>query len=83
MEAGQQESHMRNIIQTLERNVKEVRYGTVGVEIHIHDGRIVKAVFNTANVTVQRLTKNTNEANNRSGDFLEQGEVTLRKKDSV
>lgn len=46
---------MREIIRTLERNAGEVRYGTVGVEIHIHDGRIVKAVFNTAKTTVQRF----------------------------
>jgi hypothetical protein len=45
---------MREVIQTLERNAKDVRYGTVGVELHIHDGRVVKAVFNTAKVTVER-----------------------------
>jgi hypothetical protein len=45
---------MREIALQLEQNVRKVRYGTVSVELHIHDGRIVKAIYTTAKTMVER-----------------------------
>jgi len=51
---------MQEIINTLERNVKEVRYGTVSVELRIHDGKIVKTVYTTAQTKVEHFKEDTN-----------------------
>jgi hypothetical protein len=45
---------MREIAETLERNAQEVRYGSVAVELRIHDGRVVKAVYKTAKTNIER-----------------------------
>ena len=55
---------MQEVINTLERNAKEVRYGTVSVEVSIHDGRIVKTVYRTATTQVKREIKE--ESSDRS-----------------
>ena len=49
---------MREIVETLERNVKEVRFGEVSVELRIHDGRIVKAVYKTTKTQIERKEEN-------------------------
>jgi hypothetical protein len=38
---------MNEIVRELELNAQKVRYGSVSVEIHIHDGRVVKTVYST------------------------------------
>jgi hypothetical protein len=38
---------MNEVVQELELNAKKVRFGTVSVELHIHDGRVVKTVYST------------------------------------
>jgi hypothetical protein len=38
----------------LERNAQEVRYGSVGVELRIHDGRVVKAIYKTAKTNITK-----------------------------
>jgi hypothetical protein len=53
---------MQEIVEKLERNIKEVRFGTVGVELRIHDGKIVKTVYRTAQTKVE-YTKQTEETN--------------------
>jgi hypothetical protein len=45
---------MREITEALERNAQEVRYGSVGVELRIHDGRVVKAIYKTAKTNIER-----------------------------
>ena len=45
----------------MERNAKEVRYGTVGVELRIHDGRIVNTVYKTSITEVKRGEARKNE----------------------
>jgi hypothetical protein len=45
---------MREITEKLERNAQEVRYGSVGVELRIHDGRVVKAIYKTAKTSIER-----------------------------
>ena len=52
---------MLEIVKTLERNAKEVRYGSVSVEIHIHDGRVVKTVYVTSNAQMKRNKEATSE----------------------
>jgi len=43
---------MQEIVQTLERNAKEVKYGSVSVELRIHNGKIVKTVYMTSETSV-------------------------------
>jgi hypothetical protein len=44
---------MREIVEKLERNIREVRYGTVSVELRIHDGKVVKTVYTTAQTKIE------------------------------
>jgi len=50
---------MQKIIETLERNMKEVRYGTVSVELRIHDGKIVKTVYTTAQTKLEHFKEDS------------------------
>jgi hypothetical protein len=43
---------MDEIVRELEQNAQKVRYGSVGVELHIHDGRIVKTVYSTTKTRI-------------------------------
>jgi hypothetical protein len=52
---------MREIAETLERNAQEVRYGSVGVELRIHDGRVVKAIYKTAKTTIEHRSRSKQE----------------------
>ena len=54
---------MQEVIQMLERNVKDVQYGSVSVELRIHEGRVVKAIYKTAKTTV-KLNQNQKEEQN-------------------
>ena len=45
---------MQEITRTLERNAKEVQFGSVSVELRIHDGRIVKTLYKITNSKVTR-----------------------------
>jgi hypothetical protein len=40
------------IVRELEWNAKGVRFGTVSVEVHIHDGRIVKTLYSTTKTKI-------------------------------
>ena len=51
---------MLEIAQTLERNAKEVQFGSVSVELRMHEGKIVKAIYKTAKTTVRRKQKEDN-----------------------
>jgi hypothetical protein len=51
---------MQEIVEKLERNAQEVRFGTVSVELRIHDGKIVKTVYTTAQTKVEH-TKEDND----------------------
>jgi len=55
---------MQEIIQTLERNIKEVRFGTVSVELRIHEGKIVKTVYTTAQTKVENYKEDNDEKKN-------------------
>jgi len=52
---------MQEVIEMLERNLKEVRFGTVSVELRIHDGKIVKTVYTTAQTKVEHFKEDRNE----------------------
>ncbi|MDR2943448.1 MAG: DUF2292 domain-containing protein [Treponema sp.] len=52
---------MQEIVEKLERNLKEIRFGTVSVELRIHDGQIVKTVYTTAQTKVEKNTEAKNE----------------------
>jgi hypothetical protein len=43
---------MQEVAQTLERNAREVQYGSVSVELRIHEGKVVKTVYRTAKTTL-------------------------------
>jgi len=45
---------MQEIVQTLERNAREVQYGSVSVELRIHEGKVVKTIYRTARTNVTR-----------------------------
>ena len=45
---------MQEIARTLERNAKEVQFGSVSVELRIHEGRVVKTLYKTSKTTVTR-----------------------------
>jgi len=45
---------MQDIAKTLERNAKEVQFGSVSVELRIHDGRVVKTLYKTTKATTTR-----------------------------
>jgi len=44
---------MQDIAQALERNAQEVQYGSVSVELRIHDGKVVKTIYRTAQTKVK------------------------------
>jgi hypothetical protein len=52
---------MQEIVEKLERNLKEVRFGIVSVELRIHDGKIVKTVYTTAQTKVENNTEDKND----------------------
>jgi hypothetical protein len=45
---------MTEIAQQLERNAREVQYGSVSVELRIHEGKVVKTIYRTAKTKVTR-----------------------------
>jgi len=49
---------MRKAIETaaaiLERNAGEVQYGSVSVELRIHEGKVVKTIYRTSHTDVTR-----------------------------
>jgi len=45
---------MQEIVSTLERNAREVQYGSVSVELRIHEGQVVKTIYKTAKTKVTR-----------------------------
>jgi len=45
---------MQEITRKLERNAKEIQYGSVSVELRIHEGRIVKTLYKITNLEVTR-----------------------------
>ena len=49
-----QRFQMQEITRTLERNAKEIQFGSVSVELRIHDGRVVKTLYKTTKATVTR-----------------------------
>ena len=45
---------MREVIEKLERNARDVRYGSVSVELRIHEGKGVKTIYRTSKTDVTR-----------------------------
>jgi len=45
---------MREVIEKLERNARDVRYGSVSVELRIHEGKVVKTIYRTSKTDVTR-----------------------------
>ena len=45
---------MQEIILTLERRVQEVQFGSVSVELKVHNGIVVKTIFTTAQTLITR-----------------------------
>jgi len=63
---------MQEIVNTLERNAQEVQYGSVSVELHIHDGKIVKTIYRTAKTAVRRnqtQERHTEDINGKNDYF--------------
>ena len=52
---------MQEVVKTLERNAREVQYGSVGVEMRIHEGRVVKTIYRTSVTDVKRGPENDEE----------------------
>jgi len=48
----ERDAKMQDVIKTLDRNAKEVQYGSVCVELCIHNGKIVKTVYKTSETSV-------------------------------
>jgi hypothetical protein len=44
---------MQEIVSTLERNAREVQYGSASVELRIHDGKVVKTIYRTERTKVE------------------------------
>ena len=44
---------MREIVNTLERNAREVQYGSVSVELRIHEGQVVKEIYRTGSMNAK------------------------------
>ena len=62
---------MQKIVQELERNVHSVEYGSVSVELRIHEGQVVKTIYRTETTNVQRnisLGKDEEDNNDRQGN---------------
>jgi len=51
---------MQEVVATLERNAKEVIYGSVSVELRIHEGKIVKTVYTTSKTGVKKNKEDQN-----------------------
>jgi hypothetical protein len=45
---------MQEVTKTLERNAQEVKFGSVSVELRIHEGKVVKTIYRTATTNVTR-----------------------------
>jgi hypothetical protein len=45
---------MQEIAQQLERNAREVQYGSVSVELRIHEGKVVKEIYRTSRTKVKQ-----------------------------
>jgi len=45
---------MQGIAQALERNARDVQFGSVSVELRIHEGKVVKEIYRTAKTKVKR-----------------------------
>jgi hypothetical protein len=52
---------MREIAETLERSIREVKYGAVSVELRIHDGEVVKTIYRTSKTNVKRSAQEKQE----------------------
>jgi len=52
---------MQKVVQTLERNAREVQYGSVSVELRIHEGRVVKTIYRTSTTDIKRNPENYEE----------------------
>jgi len=52
---------MQKVVQTLERNAREVQYGSVSVEMRIHEGKVVKTIYRTSTTNVKRNPENDEE----------------------
>ena len=59
---------MQKVAQTLERNAREVQFGSVSVELRIHEGRVVKTIYQTSTTDVERNPKNYEEEDHDGGD---------------
>jgi len=55
---------MQEIVQTLERNIREVRYGSVSVELRVHGGKVVRAIYTTSTSMVERVPQEEMEDTN-------------------
>ena len=54
---------MQKVVQTLERNAREVQFGSVSVELRIHEGRVVKTIYRVSTTDIERNPKNYEEDN--------------------
>ena len=59
-----QSKTIREITETLERNIQGIRYGTVSAVIRIHDGRAVKVDYEFTNKIVTDI-----KDNHKGGDY--------------
>jgi len=59
---------MQEIVSTLERNAREVQYGSVGVTLRIHEGQVVKTIYTTSKTKVTRNQTQKNHKEEPNGE---------------
>jgi len=55
---------VRDITEKLERNAKDIRFGSVGVELKIHNGKIVSQTFTSSEMKLEKIKTNNKETEN-------------------
>ena len=58
---------MQEVVKTLERNAREVRYGSVSVELRIHEGKVVKTIYRTEKTDVERDRPTKTQTEDQNG----------------
>ena len=58
---------MREVVETLKRNAHEVQFGSVSVELRIHEGKVVKTVYRTEKTEVERNRPTKNQTEDQNG----------------
>ena len=58
---------MQEVAKTLERNAREVQFGSVSVELRIHGGKVVKTIYRTEKTDVERNRPTKTQTEDQNG----------------